>query len=536
MRSRCKIPILALTFYLFALICMFVHRLDCVDEAMASLKMEITSKPTELDRMNRRIIQMEMEKLSLKNETDASSRARLSKLNARLDSLRNDQVALETQWETERGALDCISEIKESIERVNREIDQAEHSYDLNKAAELKYSTLPQLQKDLADAEAVVTQRTDSDNKLLRDCVDEDDVAKVVSSWTRIPVTKLLSTEREKLLSLEEDLSASVIGQEDAVKAVSDAIQRSRAGLSSPDRPIASFMFCGPSGVGKTEVCKRLAEQLFDDENALIRLDMSEYMERHTVSRLVGSPPGYVGYDDNSGQLTELVRRRPYSVVLFDEIEKAHPDVSNTLLQVLDDGRLTDTHGRTIDFTNTVIIATSNVGSQDILDLAGRPDARELMRGRVTQALQAKFRPEFLNRLDETVIFESLGRKALRQIAELQLDSVNKRLKSKVMRIEASVEAMDLLADAGYDPVYGARPLRRAVQRLLENPLSKKILRGEIENGDLILAEIENERISFSVRKGAVAAERLATGDSITSDEESASTSDSGHQALLPSS
>lgn len=477
--------------------------IDTVDEAMAALKMEITSKPEGLDRMDRRIIQLEMEKLSLKNEKDASSRARLSKIEKELEKARDEQVSVEAQWEKERRGLDDVTMLKEEIERTNREIEQAELSYDLNKAAELKYSTLVKLQKDLADKEEEIASKGKTASKLLRDQVEEDDIAKVVSSWTRIPMSKLLSSEREKLLNLEDELASRVIGQDDAVRAVADAVQRSRAGLSNPDRPIASFMFLGPTGVGKTEVCKALAEQLFDDEAALIRLDMSEFPDKHTTSRLVGAPPGYVGYDEG-GQLTEEVRRRPYSVILFDEIEKAHPDVSNILLQVLDDGRLTDNRGRTINFNNTVLIFTSNIGSSSILDVAGDPSQREVMRSRVLDALQAQFRPEFVNRLDETVIFESLSRESLRSIAELQLVSVNKRLQENNMKIEATAEAMDFVAVAGYDPVYGARPLRRAVQRVIETPVSKAILRGEIQNGDVILACVKNERVVFETKRGAM--------------------------------
>jgi ATP-dependent Clp protease ATP-binding subunit ClpB len=490
--------------------------IDTVDEAMAALKMEVTSKPEELDKMDRRIIQMEMERLSLKNDKDPDSRARYAKLGAEVEELRNEQASLEAKWESQRRGLDTIADLKEKIDRVNREIEQAELSYDLNRAAELKYSTIIGLQKELTESEAAVAGQTGA---LVRDRVEADDIAKIVSAWTRIPVSKLISSERDKLLHLEEDIAKRVVGQTDAVKAIADAIQRSRAGLSNPNRPIASLMFLGPTGVGKTEVCKALAEQLFDDESALIRLDMSEFMERHTTSRLVGAPPGYVGYDEG-GQLSEAVRRRPYSVVLFDEIEKAHPDVSNILLQVLDDGRLTDNQGRTIDFTNTVLIFTSNLGSADILDVAGDPSRRDVMRSRVMSALQTQFRPEFVNRLDETIIFESLSRESLRSIAELQLTSVNKRLAEKSMRLEASVEAMDLIASVGYDPVYGARPLRRAVQRLVENPLSKAILRGEILDGDLIVADIENERIAFTTRRGVVAAERDQDTDDALSEEE----------------
>lgn len=490
--------------------------IDTVDEAMAALKMEITSKPTELDRMDRKIIQMEMEKLSLKNETDASSRARLVKLDESLEALRKEQSTLDVQWRQERGALESVNSLREEIDRVNREIERAEKAYDLARASELKYSTLVKLRNDLAEKERALHETSGDIHRLLRDRVEQDDIAKVISAWTRIPVSKLVNSERDKLLQMELEIGKRVIGQSDAIRSISEAIQRSRAGLSNPNRPIASFMFLGPTGVGKTEVCKALAEQLFDDESALVRLDMSEYMERHSTSRLVGAPPGYVGYDEG-GQLSEAVRRRPYSVVLFDEIEKAHPDVTNMLLQILDDGRLTDNQGRTVNFTNTVLICTSNVGSAEILDVAADSSLREVLRGRVMNALQKHFRPEFLNRLDESIIFESLDRDALRKIADLQLRSVNKRLMEKDMRVEASQSAMDLIADVGYDPTYGARPLRRAMQRLIENPVSKAILQGEMQNGDIIIADVENGRIVFSTRRGAVAAEKSNSENSIVS-------------------
>ncbi|CDF77432.1 unnamed protein product [Chondrus crispus] len=476
--------------------------IDTVDESMAALKMQITSKPAQLDRLDRRVIQMEMERLSLKNDQDLGARKRLERLSNDIEEVRKEQRQLEAKWESERVSLDDIQQVKEDIDRTTRQIEDAEQAYDLDRAARLKYSTLPDLQKKLAKLEE--TQGGGAHEALLQDKVTEDDIAKVVSSWTRIPVAKLLSSEREKLLGLDDQLSKRVIGQGEAVQAVTEAIQRSRAGLSNPNKPIASLMFLGPSGVGKTELCKALAEQLFDSEQALVRLDMSEYMEKHSVSRLVGAPPGYVGYDQG-GQLSEAVRRRPFSVVLFDEIEKAHPDVSNVLLQVLDDGRLTDSQGRTIDFSNAVMIFTSNIGSSDILDVAGDPSLREVMRARVMNALQSQFRPEFVNRLDETIIFESLSKDVLRRIAELQLADVNKRLAEKNMRVEASIEAMDMVAAVGYDPVYGARPLRRAVQRMLENPLSKGILKGEFRDGDLIQAGIINERLGFkAIRGGAL--------------------------------
>lgn len=475
--------------------------IDTVDESMAALKMQITSKPAELDRLDRRIIQMEMERLSLQNDPDSGSRQRLTRLNDDIENVRAEQRELESQWQQERVFLDDIQKTKEEIDRVSREIEETEQQYLLDKAAQLKYSTLPELEKKLAKMEG--DEEGNKRETLLRDKVTEDDIANVVSIWTRIPVAKLLSSEREKLLKLDKQLEKRVIGQGSAVQAVSEAIQRSRAGLSNPSKPIATLAFLGPSGVGKTELCKALAEQLFDSEQALVRLDMSEYMEKHSVSRLVGAPPGYVGYDEG-GQLSEAVRRRPFSVVLLDEIEKAHPDVTNILLQVLDDGRLTDSQGRTIDFTNAVVIFTSNIGSADIIDVAGDPSRREVMRARVMNALQSQFRPEFVNRLDETIIFESLSREDLRAITDLQLGDVNKRLAEKNMRIAASGEALDLVAQVGFDPTYGARPLRRAVQRMLENPISKGILEGEFRDGDLIEIMVRNERLAFnSVRGGA---------------------------------
>lgn len=486
--------------------------IDTVDESMAALKMQITSKPAELDRLDRRIIQMEMERLSLKNDQDVGARKRSDKLTQEIEAVRTEQRELEKQWEKEKVSLDAIKQTKEDIDKTSRQIEEAEQAYDLDRAARLKYATLPEQQKKLAKLEE--EHQSYMRDSLLQDKVTEDDIAKVVSAWTRIPVAKLLSSEREKLLGLDTQLSKRVIGQPDAVTAVSEAIQRSRAGLSNPHRPIATLAFLGPSGVGKTELCKALAEQLFDSEQALVRLDMSEYMEKHTVSRLIGAPPGYVGYDEG-GQLSEAVRRRPFSVVLFDEIEKAHPDVSNVLLQVLDDGRLTDGQGRTVDFTNAVMIFTSNIGSADILDVAGDPSRREVMRARVLNAMQAQFRPEFINRLDETIIFESLTRENLRNIAELQVADVNKRLAEKNMRIETTTEAMDLVANVGYDPTYGARPLRRAVQRLVENPISKGILQGEFRDGDLIKMGILNERLDFrAVRGGALNNEGQKPGQS----------------------
>jgi len=476
--------------------------IDLVDESMAKLKMEITSKPAALDSIDRKILQMEMEKLSLKNESGSAANDRRAALEADLVELKKQQQELETQWTGERSVLDSINQLREKIDKTKLEIERAEQQYDLNKAAELKYSVLAKLTKELEGKEKEIASRADQGSYLLRDQVTEDDIAKTVSAWTRIPVNKLLSTERDKLLNLDLELSKRVVGQSEAIQAVSEAVQRSRAGLSNPDRPIASFAFLGPTGTGKTELSKALTELLFDDERALIRLDMSEYMEKFNVSRLIGSPPGYVGYEEG-GQLTEAVRRRPYSVVLFDEIEKAHPDVFNILLQILDDGRITDSQGRTVDFTNTIIILTSNIGSEMILELSKNPDQYELMKTRVMDAMRAKFRPEFLNRLDEFIIFHALGRRELRDIVNIQVKSVAKRLKEKKMKIDVDTGALDFIAEVGFDPVYGARPLKRAVQRELETPIAKKILAGEFVEGDTILVGIKNERIHFeALRKG----------------------------------
>eukprot|EP00179_Madagascaria_erythrocladioides_P022268 CAMPEP_0198334726 /NCGR_PEP_ID=MMETSP1450-20131203/19814_1 /TAXON_ID=753684 ORGANISM="Madagascaria erythrocladiodes, Strain CCMP3234" /NCGR_SAMPLE_ID=MMETSP1450 /ASSEMBLY_ACC=CAM_ASM_001115 /LENGTH=947 /DNA_ID=CAMNT_0044039335 /DNA_START=47 /DNA_END=2890 /DNA_ORIENTATION=- len=484
--------------------------IDLVDESMAKLKMEITSKPQALDSIDRKIIQLEMERLSLKNEKDKASTARLMDLESEIEKLQAEQVELERQWEGERGTLDDVKELKEEIDKVNRDIERAEQTYDLNRAAELKYATLPKLQKELEEREENLEKQDAS--QLLRDQVTEDDIASTVSSWTRIPVNRLLATEKEKLLNLERDIGSRVVGQRDAVKAVAEAVQRSRAGLANPRRPIASFAFLGPTGVGKTELAKALAQQMFDDENALIRLDMSEYGEKFNVSRLVGAPPGYVGYEEG-GQLTEPVRRRPYSVVLFDEIEKAHPDVFNMLLQLLDDGRLTDSQGRTVDFTNTVIILTSNIGSDLILDLSSDESRYEEMRSRVLDAMRANFRPEFLNRLDEYIIFHSLTRENLRTIVDLQVEELNARLHERQLAVELTEEAKGFLAEVGYDPVFGARPLRRAVQRELETPIAQGILGNTYGPGDAIVVEVRNERLSFAVRKGALRTDATEAGD-----------------------
>ncbi len=469
--------------------------IDLMDESAARLKMEITSKPEQIDELDRRILQLEMEKLSLGRESDAASKDRLERLEKELADLCEQQSALNAQWQKEKGSIDELSSIKEEIEQVQLQIEQAKRSYDLNKAAELEYGTLTGLHKKLAAKEEELTGEGD-DKSLLREEVTEDDIAEVIAKWTGIPVAKLVQSEMQKLLQLEDELHTRVIGQEQAVTAVADAIQRSRAGLSDPNRPIASFLFLGPTGVGKTELSKALASQLFDSEEAMVRIDMSEYMEKHTVSRLIGAPPGYVGYEEG-GQLTEAVRRRPYAVILFDEVEKAHPDVFNVMLQILDDGRVTDGQGRTVDFTNTVLILTSNIGSQSILDLAGDPARHSEMEARVNEALRGHFRPEFLNRLDESIIFHSLKQEELRQIVELQIQRLARRLEDKKLGLQVNADAIDWLAGVGYDPVYGARPLKRAIQKELETPIAKGILAGQFSAGHDVAVDVEGETLRF---------------------------------------
>ncbi|MEG5172883.1 ATP-dependent chaperone ClpB [Microcoleus sp. B3-D7] len=467
--------------------------IDLVDEAAAKLKMEITSKPEELDEIDRRILQLEMERLSLQKESNAASIERLERLEKDLANLKEQQSALNAQWQSEKGVIGSIQKIKEQIDKVNIEIQQAELKYDLNRAAELKYSKLTELQKQLQEAEFQLSATQTTGKTLLREEVTEGDIAEIISKWTGIPISKLVESEMQKLLHLEDELHKRVIGQDEAVTAVADAIQRSRAGLADPNRPVASFIFLGPTGVGKTELAKALAAYLFDTEEAIVRIDMSEYMEKHAVSRLIGAPPGYVGYDEG-GQLTEAVRRRPYSVILFDEIEKAHPDVFNIMLQILDDGRVTDAQGHTVDFKNSVIIMTSNVGSQYILDVAGD---NEQMRLRVMEAMRGTFRPEFLNRIDEMIIFHGLSKTELRQIVLLQVKRLEKRLAERKMSLKLSESAIDFLAEIGYDPVYGARPLKRGIQRELETQMAKGILRGDFADSDTIFVDIENERLAF---------------------------------------
>jgi len=471
--------------------------IDLVDEAAAKLNIGITSKPEKLDEVDRKILQLEMERLSLQKETDPASRDRSDRLERELADLKEEQSLLNAQWQAEKKVIAQFSELKEEIDQVNLEVQQAERDYDLSKAAELKYGTLTDLNRRLQEAEANLAQNQKSGTSLLRKEVTEADIAEIISKWTGIPLSKLVQSEMQKLLHLEDELHNRVVGQDEAVTAVADAIQRSRAGLADPNRPTASFIFLGPTGVGKTELAKALAVYLFDTEESMVRIDMSEYMEKHSVSRLIGAPPGYVGYEEG-GQLTEAVRRRPFSVILFDEIEKAHPDVFNVMLQILDDGRVTDSQGRTVDFKNSIIIMTSNIGSQYILDLAGDDTQYEEMRSRVMDAMRSSFRPEFLNRIDEIIIFHSLNKAELREIVKLQVQRLEKRLSDRKMSLKLSDSALDFLAEVGFDPVFGARPLKRAIQRELETQIAKAILRSEFNEGDTIFVDVgETERLEF---------------------------------------
>lgn len=469
--------------------------IDLIDEAAAKIKMELTSRPTALDEINREVLKLEMERLSLQKEEDKASRERLIKIENELKILKEKQKELTEQWEKEKSLMNRIRSLKEEIDRVNLEIQQAERDYDLNRAAELKYGTLLALQKQLEEAERELAEYQNSGKSMLRKEVTGDDIAEIVSKWTGIPVSKLKQSEREKLLHLDEELHKRVVGQDQAVKAVANAIQRSRAGLADPNRPIASFMFMGPTGVGKTELAKALAAHLFNTEEALIRIDMSEYMERHSVSRLIGAPPGYVGYEEG-GQLTEAVRRRPYCVILFDEIEKAHTDVFNIFLQILDDGRVTDSQGRTVSFTNTIIIMTSNVGSQVILSTLDKTpvfkdELYESMKEKVLQVARMTFRPEFMNRVDEYIVFKPLDREQIYSIVKLQLERVQQRLNDKKIILKYTDKAVKLLGSLGYDPLYGARPVKRVIQTYVENELAKGILRGDFNPEEVILLDTE---------------------------------------------
>jgi len=454
--------------------------IDLIDEAAARIRMEIDSKPESLDRLERRIIQFKIEREALKKETDEGSRKRFEALEATLSGLEREYADLEEVWKAEKATMQGTTHIKEELERARSAFDTARRAGDLAKMAELQHGTIPKLEKRLADAH----QADAKTPQLVRSKVTEEEIAEVVSKWTGIPVSKMLEGEREKLLKMEEAIAARVVGQAEAVRTVSDAIRRSRAGLSDPNRPNGSFLFLGPTGVGKTELTKALAEFLFDTEDALIRVDMSEFMEKHSVARLIGAPPGYVGYDEG-GYLTEAVRRRPYAVILLDEIEKAHADVFNVLLQVLDDGRLTDGHGRTVDFRNTVVIMTSNLGSQVIQEMAGEENY-DRMKAAVLEIVGQHFRPEFINRIDDIVVFHPLAREHIRRIVEIQAGYLRRRLADRDIGLEIATDALDRLGEAGFDPVYGARPLKRALQQELENPLAQRILAGEFAPGDTV--------------------------------------------------
>ncbi|MCX2726424.1 ATP-dependent chaperone ClpB [Thermomicrobium sp. 4228-Ro] len=479
--------------------------IDLVDEAAARLRMEITSMPAELDELTRRITQLEIEREALRKERDEASRQRLAELERELANLREQEQVLRSQWEQERQALERINALKEQIEQTRIEIEQALRVADYTRASELQYGRLVELERQLREEERRLAE-IQRQGRLLKEEVDADDIAEIVSKWTGIPVAKLMESEMEKLVHMEERLHERVVGQDEAVRAVSNAIRRARAGLQDPNRPLGSFIFLGPTGVGKTELARALAEFLFDDERAMVRIDMSEYQERHTVSRLIGAPPGYVGYEEG-GQLTEAVRRRPYSVVLFDEIEKAHPEVFNVLLQVLDDGRLTDGQGRTVDFRNTVIIMTSNLGSEYIQALL--PYREEEAYQRVMEAVRAHFRPEFLNRIDEIIMFRPLTREQLSQIVDIQLRQVRQRLKQRNITLQVTLRAKEWLAERGYDPVYGARPLKRVIQRELLDQLANKILRGEVRDGDTVIVDVD-EQGHLSIRSMLAEAEVVA--------------------------
>src|SRR5436309_2606299 len=465
--------------------------IDLVDEAASRLKIELDSMPTERHVTKRQDMQHEKERQALKKEKDPASKERLKKLEKELAELKEKSNALKAEWQKEKAVIDEQRKWKEELDRLRTELERAQRRGELATASEIQYGRIPELEKKLADATA---KSAKSKKSLLREEVTEEDIAEVVSSWTHIPVSRLQEGEREKLVKLEEHLHLRVVGQDEAIKAVANAVRRARAGLHDPNRPLGSFIFLGPTGVGKTELSRALAEFLFDDENAMIRIDMSEYMEKHTVARLIGAPPGYVGYEEG-GQLSEAVRRRPYSVVLFDEIEKAHPDVFNVLLQVLDDGRITDGQGRTVDFKNTVIIMTSNIGSQYITE----EESREARRRLVMDALRAHFRPEFLNRVDEIIILDRLRKEDLKKIVEIQLGRLSKRLAQQNIRLDLTDSAKTLIAREGYDPVYGARPLKRAIQRDLLDPLSMNILEGKVGEGQRIVADAKNGTIEFSV-------------------------------------
>jgi ATP-dependent Clp protease ATP-binding subunit ClpB len=478
--------------------------IDLVDEAASRLRIEIDSLPTEIDAVERKLVQLEIERQALKKESDKASMERLAKVEKEIAELREASAGMKAHWQQEKDAIQKIRATKEQIEQARFQVDEVTRRGDLGKAAELRYGTLPGLEKQLL-AENERLAHLQAKQRMLKEEVDAEDVAEVVAKWTGIPVSRLLEGEMQKLLHVEDRLRERVVGQDEALLLVANAVRRARAGLGDPRRPIGSFLFMGPTGVGKTELARALAEFLFNDEHALVRLDMSEYMEKHTVARLIGAPPGYIGYDEG-GQLTEAVRRRPYAVVLFDEIEKAHPDVFNALLQVLDDGRLTDGKGRTVDFRNTVVIMTSNVGSDLIQESSRRGEDAERLKDKLMDVLRHTFRPEFLNRVDETVIFRSLGREEIEKIVEIQLKDLRRRLADRKLQLEVAAEAKAMLAERGYDPVFGARPLKRTIQRMIENPLAVDVLAGRFTEGDTVLVEPDGETLRFKKEAPAAVA------------------------------
>jgi ATP-dependent Clp protease ATP-binding subunit ClpB len=467
--------------------------IDLVDEAAARLRTEIDSLPAELDEVSRKVMQLEIEREALRREKDQASQARLATLEKELNDKQSDLQALKTRWESEKASVSRLRQTREKIEEIKQSIERAERAYDLNRVAELQYGELPRLERELATEQQQLGKKQ-GESRLLKEEVDEDDIAAIVSRWTGIPVSRLVEGETEKLLKLEDLLHQRVVGQDEAVRAVADAVLRARSGIKDPNRPIGSFLFLGPTGVGKTELARALAATLFDDEGNMVRIDMSEYMEKHTVARLIGAPPGYIGYEEG-GQLTEAVRRRPFSVILFDEIEKAHHDVFNVLLQVLDDGRLTDSQGRTVDFKNTVLIMTSNIGSPQILEAQQNGLAYDEMRKVVMGELRQHFRPEFLNRVDETVVFHPLGTDQLTKIVEIQLERLRARLTERRITLSVSPTALRLLGERGYDPVYGARPLKRLIQQELETPLARQLVKGELRDGDTAMVDVKDKEI-----------------------------------------
>ena len=473
--------------------------IDLIDEAASRIRMEIDSKPESMDRLERRLIQLKIEREALKKETDEASKKRLGILQAEIDALEREFSDLEEIWKSEKAAVKGASHIKEELERARMELETAQRAGDLARAGELQYGRIPELEKQLESADQAQVQEM----TLLRNKVSEEEIAEVVSKWTGIPVSKMLEGERDKLLRMEEALQKRVVGQQEALGVVADAIRRSRAGLSDPNRPNGSFLFLGPTGVGKTELTKALANFLFDTDEAMVRIDMSEFMEKHSVARLIGAPPGYVGYEEG-GYLTEAVRRKPYSVILLDEVEKAHPDVFNVLLQVLDDGRLTDGQGRTVDFRNTVIVMTSNLGSQMIQEMSGEENYAA-MKAALMEVIGGHFRPEFINRIDDVVVFHPLGREQIRTIASLQTDILRARLQERDIRLQLTDAALDRLGEAGFDPVYGARPLKRAIQTQLENPLAQEILSGRFGPGDEVRVDVVDGQLSFDATSGNTA-------------------------------